>query len=553
MRLKIESELLRTQVACCLDHIKIMDAENRNLAKLAASTKIMEARAEIAEEYVKKLSDFVLRLKYAVPQLFDVVKAVRTKSEQSCETIALQSSRLQEIGDNNNSLFELHENDRETIDKLRNDVRNNEEVIESLKLKIFEVSSMQNSSPNPPPTSTNVENSPDLNKSFPRNISLVQAIPLTNLSETPRKNNVIIEPKISGSDQIGSPTLNQVRDLKDKIKVLQMKVGHLQSKLDLSELSKQAMSVNIEQLKSNLDKISSQKSMIELNEVKKELYELKTSGLLGKEQLIRENRLLKVDIETQKQESESLKNQIKNMKTSLLQVIQTAQLSNPNASFGHLAESLLMLKLNGENKNEILDEEINTTKIFDIDLKDEDDDDNADALFDLLTGRMFNAATGTLHSASTPPEQKSKVDVDRSFLISFPGSASNAITSPSSPLEISFAREKLIVSPKNVRELTLFESDAIVDVDLRNSPPKENASAVHSIVSAEWSTKNEALDADQESDINSSIPLDPRHLTISSISPVVEDRLLQNIFAKYTSESRGILRASRLNTIIKYL
>jgi predicted nucleic acid-binding Zn-ribbon protein len=561
---KIESELLRTQVECCVEQVRKMEKNMVSVSKQAAKAKIMEERAIVAEDHARRLAEVLNRLKYSIPQLKKVIADSREKSAHSCDIIASQSAKMTEIDQQNSALFEEKQSLRDEMSKMQAELDDKSDQIASLKAKL-------QAFPSTP--------APRAAEDAGRKKAAAGGTPSGAEDEEPA----------AGLEPLSSPS-NVVKDLKDKIKSLQARLAHAQSRAEISELSKHALTVNIQQLKAGVEHAQAAEQQLsrELSEVKAELQDYKTNGVVGREQLVRENRALKAELAAQRAANEALHAELRDIRSTVHQAMRASNPGMSSAGSGAFdAASAGMLRGLGRARAPL---DLDAAEAGGGGDSSQGDEEDADVVLDLSTGRVFSETTGTLHPISGPHNPVINASLGASagpqqVVISFPGSSASSSSAGKAPLKADgsgsasrrpsssgAAAAWSAPPPSAAKGAGASEAaaateqggggggggrggDMVVHVDLSSSAPvslghEDSAGPAAVFRSVSFLSSSDSLLEDEQAEGGPASPdlavyRDENGATLTSVSPVVEDRLLRNVFAKYTAESKGLMRASR--------
>lgn len=299
---------MKTQLDAAMTHIKKLYTNNAILLKELSSCKVAEQRAVETDRHAQRLAETVTRLRLVTPQLCSAMSGALAAASESGDASASSALQLAELTHRFGNLSEQFEDALQINARLSEEIALNAHTIAVLQFesteKGLEIERLRRELDVSAAETQEALAAGELAREE-RDQAKDQALAAAQRppSAPPRAVPVqdMVKGRIASIVQLQSDLKisNQlVVDLKNKIKLLDSKVKHSNSKLEVAEVSRDALLVNVQQLKQKLELsgVRLSEASEQLRRVNTELESLRERSSLEESHLISENKRLKNEL-----------------------------------------------------------------------------------------------------------------------------------------------------------------------------------------------------------------------------------------------------------------
>lgn len=337
---------MKTQLDATLSHVKKLYKNNTTLLRQAAGFKAMEQRALAAESHAQKLAEALDKMKLCFPPLQSLVQGAvssATEYSESAAGLLLEHSELQRKFDklfleNDSATKRAKELTKEIVLKEDNAslllFESTEKGLEVERLrKELEVAVAEAAVATTAAEVAIAEKEHTERLIKKRNLNITATASRSNA--TTHRSSVQMKVELESHAQI-------VSDLRGKIKLLETKLAHSISKMEVAEVSRDAVHISNQQLKHNLEKSNSRVALVaqQLKESEQELQRLKENTSLELEHLLKERKALKEDIFQDREKNSALMKELNSMRGLVRDAIEAMVVSRDRGPFRTLAARL---------------------------------------------------------------------------------------------------------------------------------------------------------------------------------------------------------------------
>lgn len=335
---------MKTQLDATLSHVKKLYKSNVILLREASAYKTMEQRALAAEKHSQRLSEALGRIKYTIPQVQTVVQDSVASAQEYSESAANLALQLSEAKSNYDKLVANHAAALASVAELTDQLCQKDNIISLHRFeateKELEIESLKKEM-----EMTVAEKEVALAAAEVASAEKEQALRCVQKQGTVATARQPDVPRLSTMNQLNAElnaSLQQVTELKNKVKLLESKAKHSKSILEVAEVSRNALQVNMQQIKHNLDKSNAELATTSrrLHDTERDLENLKESTALEQSHLLKENQVLKNELHKERTVSVHLKDCISYFSQRLLQALLDLSHSGSASALADLAQIL---------------------------------------------------------------------------------------------------------------------------------------------------------------------------------------------------------------------
>ena len=344
----IEGELVKTQLDATLSHVKKLYQNNTALLRQAADFKTMEQRALAAESYVHKLTEILNKMKLSFPHVESMVEGAAVSATNYSESAASLFLQLSELQHKFDKLSLDHDSTVKRVKELGEEVVLKEEHASSLLFesteKGLEIERLRKEldvavAEAAVATSTaevavaEKEQAERLSKQ--RSKDTAAAVTATRNSGSTQRSRVQMQAELESHAQT-------VSVLRGRIKLLESKLAHTISKMEVVEVSRDALQVSNQQMKHILEKSDSRVTLVsqQCRETEQELQRLRESSSLEQDHLLKERKSLKDELFQQNERNSALMAELRSLNGLVRNAIEAIAVSGDRSQFRNLASKL---------------------------------------------------------------------------------------------------------------------------------------------------------------------------------------------------------------------